>query len=1073
MVQQLSGSHRISDPQALARLYFKHARDLILILDAQSGVLLDANEVAREALDAAFPRLQGHPFSIIEDALGEPLSLEALKQAGGRSVVLNYDGTQQYRLALSSYSVAIADAPRQLVLCGMTPSLPLSSRQLAESELFQNNPIPLYVEDLSAIDNELRKLPCQDADELNRYLTAYPEEVARILGYADIRGVNRAALELTEAPDADDFMHGYFRFFTAESLDAFRRVMVEMIKGSAVIAVELPVVTWHGEPKVVHFAKRYVTPGDPSVVVNNFYDITQWKKAEGALRREQHALMGSPIFSFRWRNAEGWPVESVSPNIVQLGYSQDDLLTGRIPYASLVHPEDLQRVAAEVVNYSATGQSSFEQEYRLVTADGEVRWTYDYTAIVRERNGIITHYDGFIIDITSRKLAEQAQRASERRYQEMFESNAVSIWLEDISRVIPLYDALRRQGVSDFRDYFQHHPELIFELAGVTQVLDINAATLGLFEAETKAQLLGSLDKVFCAESLAGSIEVHTALAEGRRVFEVETVNQTLQGNLRHILIKMNLPEEPDYSRVLVTLVDITARKLAEERLLASEKELETIYNQLLDTYYRTDSEGILLRLSPSVEQMLGYSAEEALGSKISNYYVDPEERKVFLQKLMQSGGVLRNHISEMRHRDGHVVWCLTNARVVYDAEGQVIGVEGTTRDVSDRHQMEQELRQARDMAQQANRLKGDFLANMSHEIRTPMNGVIGFANLLSRTALDSEQRDYVETMKTSMGDLLAIVNDILDFSRIESNKLSINPMAFDLLEAVSDVVSLFSVSAAARGLELDMVVGEGVPYTVQGDPVRLRQVLGNLLGNAIKFTEQGTVGVRVSVDAAQGDDYILYFEVEDTGIGIDAEDVALLFNAFTQLNSGHAGGTGLGLAISRRLVELMGGAISVRAGRSGGSIFSFTLPVRRLHQDALAYPSDTLPTLDNHSGARVLVVDDNAINRKLITTLLGQMGVDTVEAEDGHAALACHNGDCFDLILMDIRMPGMDGVAATRQIRLGEERHRRTPIIALTAHALPHERETFILAGMDDCLTKPVREDELFNLLRHYLRKG
>jgi CheY-like chemotaxis protein len=338
--------------------------------------------------------------------------------------------------------------------------------------------------------------------------------------------------------------------------------------------------------------------------------------------------------------------------------------------------------------------------------------------------------------------------------------------------------------------------------------------------------------------------------------------------------------------------------------------------------------------------------------------------------------------------------------------------------------------------------------------------------NLLSRTSLDSEQRDYVETLKISMGDLLAIVNDILDFSRIESNKLSIHNVEFDLLEAISDVVSLFSVSATAKGLQLNMALDGAVPLTVECDPVRLRQVLSNLISNAVKFTEQGEINLRVSVDSSQGDDFILRFEVEDSGVGIDAADAALLFEAFTQMHADMGGGTGLGLAISRRLLELMGGDISVKPCRCGGSIFSFTLPVKRLQQDARAYPLHESPELENFSGKRVLVVDDNAINRKLITTLLGKMGVATVEAEDGHAALACHQGDCFDLILMDIRMPGMDGVEATRRIRMSEDRQQRIPIIALTAHALPHERETFILAGMDDCLAKPIREDELVALL-------
>jgi PAS domain S-box-containing protein len=937
-------------------------------------------------------------------------------------------------------------------------------------DLFLTQPVPTLLVDLRPLYVVLQRVNAASPLQFETYLRQHPEPVTGFLGMLKVLAANPAAVALVEAPDEQAFIEHFPHFFTAESLRPLRPLMQQLADGREEWVETVPICSWGGRKLCVQFFLRPLTPGDLSRVICNFFEVTAWKRAEAAMQREQKALMGSPVFSFRWRNAPGWPVESVSPNIVELGYTQEELLSGATPYARLVHPEDLERVGAEVARYSATGQGGFEQEYRVVSAGGEVRWTYDYTSIVRDPNGEITHYDGYIIDITSRKLAEQALRASEQRYQEMFESNAVSIWLEDISRVIPVYEALRRQGVSDFRDYFQQHPELIFELAALTRVIDINAATLGLFEAESKGELLGALEKVFCAESLAGSIELHTALAEGQRSFEVETVNQTLKGNLRHILIKINLAAEADYSKVLVTLVDITSRKQAQELLTASETELETIYNQLLDTYYRTDSEGYLRRLSPSVEQMLGYTPEEALGTKIADYYVVPDERNVFLRKLREGGGVLRNHFAEMRHKEGHVVWCLTNARVVYDSEGRSIGVEGTTRDVSDRHQLEQELRQARDMAEQASRLKSDFLANMSHEIRTPMNGVVGFVNLLSHTELSGEQRDYLDTMKSSMGDLMAIVNDILDLSRIESGKLALRRTEFDLLESVTDVVNLFSAAAEAKGLKLSMQVERTVPYTVEGDAVRLRQILANLIGNAVKFTVRGEVVLRVAVQSRRGEIFELRFEVLDSGIGIDEQRTEWLFDAFTQGAEQAAGGTGLGLAITRSLVNLMGGTITARNRAAGGACFTFTLPLRRLAQVARRQPLIEADALHSLRGRRVLVVDDNAINRKLISTLLGKMEVVTVEAEDGHQALATLETDGFDLVLMDIRMPGLNGVEATREIRRRESHPARIPIIALTAHAMPHESESFILAGMDDCLTKPVMEGDLVRLLRHYL---
>ncbi len=1064
--------------------------------------------------------------------------------------------------------------------------------------IFLRQPVPTYIVNLKPVLKGLRALEFASLVGLDEHLIKHPELARSFLRKMKVLAVNPAALALADTSDEQEFIDHFPDFFSDESIRALRSSLLQIADGRDELEENVPIITCSGRKLVVQFYMRPVYDGDLSQVICNFIEISHWKRAEEALSREKQTLNGSPVFSFRWRNAEGWPVESVSPNIVQLGYTPAELLSGRVPFVRLVHEDDLPRVGEEVMQFSATGQTGFEQDYRIYTASGEVRWIYDYTSIVRDANGEITHYDGILLDITSRKQAEQALRASEQRYQEMFESNPVSIWVEDIRAVIPVYDALRKQGVTDFHNYFSQHPDLIFELAGLTQILDINAATVAMFEADSKSQLLGSLDKVFCAESLEGSIALHAALAAGRSVVEVETVNRTLTGRRLNILIKISVPVATDYSRVLVTLVDITDRKQVEEKLAASEQELATIFDNMQDTYYRTDSNGVLVRLGPGVKAMLGYDPDELLGVQLASLYVDPQKREEFLLMLSELGGRVSAHQINLLNKQGEPVWVSTSSQYTYDADGVVNGVEGIARDItgqvkiaqalaeSERRQAEanriarmghldqnidtgaliwsveiyemlgitdttvaadpelflscieesdrerilqdveenirtggacahrfairdlhgnskyleskaeifvvngerhligyvrditdenkiaDEIRKARDAAEQANRLKSDFLANMSHEIRTPMNGVVGFVNLLSRTDLDSEQRDYVETMKTSMGDLLTIINDILDFSRIESDKLTIHHTQFDLLEAVSDVIKLFSAAAHARNLELDMVLGDRVPLTVEGDPVRLRQVLSNLIGNAVKFTEQGGIKLHVAVNASHGDDFTLRFEVEDSGVGIAATSIDHLFDAFTQIHTGKAGGTGLGLAISRRLVELMGGDISVRQREGGGTIFSFVLPLRRLQQDALTYPLHPIPELHDYAGKRVLVVDDNLINRKLITTLLGKMGVVAVEAEDGHGAVECHGNDCFDLIMMDIRMPGMDGVEATRHIRVKEQRHQRIPIVALTAHALPHEREKFILAGMDDCLTKPVREEDLFALLQTHLHQ-
>ena len=492
-----------------------------------------------------------------------------------------------------------------------------------------------------------------------------------------------------------------------------------------------------------------------------------------------------------------------------------------------------------------------------------------------------------------------------------------------------------------------------------------------------------------------------------------------------------------------------------------------------------TDRQGAVEYVNPGFVGITGYTVEEALGKnpRVLKSGVHPPEFYGQMWKVLGRKEVWRGEICN-RKKNGDLYWEDATIAPVLDAQGTITDFVAVKVDISERKRAEEALRAAKEQAEEANRAKSQFLASMSHELRTPLNGVIGMTELLGNTELDDRQRRFVVACQSSGKSLLALINDILDFSKIEAGKLELDEHDFDLDQLVEETVETLAFQAREKRIRLFSQISPPARLRVHGDSGRVRQLLVNLIGNAIKFTEVGEVAVRVApLDEPTGQRSI-HFAVTDTGIGIPADRLDRLFISFSQADSSTTrkyGGTGLGLAINKSLVQLMGGQIGVESRLGGGSTFWFTLPLKSAegHHSPNARSAVPVAASRTFSGARVLLAEDNRVNRMFAEEILRQAGIACHAVENGRQALDAVQGEPFDLVLMDCQMPEMDGFDATRHIREMESSGQlagHTPVIALTANAITGDRERCVEAGMDDYLSKPFEPQSLFEILARFL---
>ncbi|MBI3667208.1 MAG: response regulator [Acidobacteria bacterium] len=569
---------------------------------------------------------------------------------------------------------------------------------------------------------------------------------------------------------------------------------------------------------------------------------------------------------------------------------------------------------------------------------------------------------------------------------------------------------------------------------------------------------------------LAGLNEMLNAFRWGQEecfVREIDVNGAVFQQKICYVLKR---------SLVLIYMVDITELRRAEEARRQSEEQYRRLFEEAPVAYYEVDTEGNVRRVNEAGCNILGFHPSDVLGRHISDFMAHEERRasrEAMQQKMAGSLELAPIHREFVRGDSTRLVLEM-HQNLIRDARGVVTGIRTALLDITDRKQAEREMLGAREAAEAASRAKSEFVANMSHEVRTPLNGILGMTELALGTELAAEQREYLSAVKSSADSLFTVINDVLDFSKIEAGKLELDPIEFSVRDALSDALSALAVRAHQKGLELAYSIAPDVPDELVGDPGRLRQILVNLAGNALKFTERGEVVVRAETEERGEGAARLHFTVADTGIGIPPEKHQQIFEAFQQVDTSTTrkyGGTGLGLTISSRLVELMEGRIWVESESGKGTTFHFTASFA-LPKDRTRIPP---PTPTEFERLAALVVDDNASSRRILEETLAGWRIETAGAESAEAALAAikqagEAGNPYRLVIIDAHMPGTDGFELARRIRQSEPPDGgtfETKIILLTSPGRPAERPPQQELGVSASLPKPVKQSSLLEAIR------
>jgi PAS domain S-box-containing protein len=536
--------------------------------------------------------------------------------------------------------------------------------------------------------------------------------------------------------------------------------------------------------------------------------------------------------------------------------------------------------------------------------------------------------------------------------------------------------------------------------------------------------------------------------------------------------------------KILGTIRNITERKQAEEVIRHSEERYRILAENSSDMISKHNWDRTYLYVSPACTKLLGYQPEELTGRSAYQLIHPDDVENIRKNHIL----LLENRTSSfiesyrIRNKSGSYIWFETNNQVIYNQNTQLVQeIVCVSRDITERKDKE-ELMKAKEVAERANKAKSEFLANMSHEIRNPLNAIIGMTNTLSKTPLNQDQKQFLKSISVSSSNLLNILNDILDFSKIEANKLDLVFASFRLDEMINQIIEAYKPQADAKNITLHFQIEKSTPNNLYGDEKKIIQILNNLVSNAIKFTNEGSVEVKVTCKKRQADTATIHFSVSDTGIGVKKEDIPSMFESFRQLDISarkEYQGTGLGLAIVKSLTEMMNGKVAFESELDKGSTVSFEIPLiisrgREATGNVVFDIHDPNKENQRDKTLKILIAEDDAINQLYLAGFLKSQGWMVETASNGQIALDKFQKSTFDIILMDGQMPKMDGFETTRRIReLETQLGTHIPIIAITGYAIPGDRERFLNAGMDDYVSKPINESKLLEIIHGLMKES